>query len=276
MIPSPWTRGSTGTTPVPAMVVPPRHAVRRISLRAQTPVTVPWPGTSVPRVDDLALLELEARTIWGVVDDRLGGGVVCVTALTYDGRTRVLPGTQALQPNSPIATSTCRCWVLPRGSAEADLPAGVRLATGPVAAAPPSGWAGTDWAALVAGERGPYVTAVANERVVSLAHCARRTDTVAEVGVETDADWSGRGLARACVRAWAAAMPSNLTLFYSAMEDNPASHRVALACGARPLGRLLQCGLPASKERHNDDGAHRAHEAEAELGGAPRCADRLP
>lgn len=192
-------------------------------------------------MDDLDLLELEVRTIWGFDENGLGDGTVQVTALTYDGRTRLLPGASAIGPDDAISATVCRSWLLGPSRTQPS-PTGLRLTSEPGTARPPARWSGQEWTNLLAGQHGPFVAAVAADRVVSLAHCARLTDAAAEVGVQTEEDWTGRGLATACVRAWVAAMPHDRTLFYSAMEDNPASHRVAAACGARPLGRLVRVG----------------------------------
>lgn len=211
-------------------------------------------------MDDLDLLTLEARTIWGHRADRgLGDGTVHVTAVAYDGRGRTIPGATSLGAADAAQTTLCRSWLLRPPSMTRSSPsdwvgsgagnrivsagAVVHVTSEPGSAAPPESWSDGDWDTVVAGDRGPFVAAVVGDQVVSLAHCARLTDEAAEVGVQTENGWTGRGLATACVRAWTTAMPRDLVLFYSAMEDNPASHRIATACHARPLGRMVRLAV---------------------------------
>lgn len=62
-------------------------------------------------------------------------------------------------------------------------------------------------------------------------------------------------LATACVRNWTVVMPPHLTLFYSAMEDNLASHRIAQAAGGRQVRRLVRTSRTAPE---GDDVAPRS------------------
>nr|WP_228001023.1 GNAT family N-acetyltransferase [Nocardia australiensis] len=92
----------------------------------------------------------------------------------------------------------------------------------------------------MSGNHGPWAAITDGDRAVSLAHCARLTDRAAEVGVETNEAHRGCGLAATAVNAWADQLAArDLILFYSADEDNIASHRVAQKCKATPLGHLI-------------------------------------
>ena len=203
---------------------------------------------NVNDLNDLSLLALEARTIWGTAGSQLGADTVAVLTLAYDGRRARLDGVAEISPSTPVTTTSARSWVLDpiaaRVTTDVAAPAGLRLVCSDHTDAdvhPSSGWSAVDWGELRSGGLGPWVGLAAGDRVVSLAHCARLTDRAAEVGVETEPLWRGRGLAPWTVRVWTSRMPpSERILFYSAFEDNLASHRVAAAAGARPLGRLVR------------------------------------
>jgi RimJ/RimL family protein N-acetyltransferase len=181
-------------------------------------------------VDALELLRLEAETIWGRDSGVLGSGTVFATATTYDGRTEVLAGHAEVRPETTAVISAARCWTLTPASRLPLAPPGFSLVH--------------DRRSLLSGERGPWAALVQGGQVVSLAHCARLTGLAAEVGVRTEAAYQGRGLAAVVVRAWATLLASDeKVLFYSAFEDNHASHRVAARCGAEPLGMLCRLGI---------------------------------
>jgi predicted GNAT family acetyltransferase len=96
------------------------------------------------------------------------------------------------------------------------------------------------------GQDGPWAALVEDDQVVSLAHCARLTDLAAEVGVQTEDAHRGQGLAAVAVAGWVQRMrPQGRRLFYSALEANDASHRVAGKCRATPLGRLIRLYVKA-------------------------------
>jgi RimJ/RimL family protein N-acetyltransferase len=181
-------------------------------------------------MDTLEMLRLEAETIWGRDPDGLGSGTLFATATTYDGRTELLDGHADVRPETPTVVSVARCWTLAPQSRLPPAPPGLSLVHEQLR--PQASWDGP-WAALT--DEG---------RVVSLAHCARLTDRAAEVGVRTEDAYKGRGLASVVVHAWAALFArTNKVLFYSAFEDNKASHRVAAKCGAEPLGMLCRLGI---------------------------------
>jgi RimJ/RimL family protein N-acetyltransferase len=195
-------------------------------------------------VDALELLRLEAETIWGSDSDGLGSGTVFATATTYDGRTDVLDGHADVKPETPSAMSAARCWRLTPPPHLPPAPPGFSLVHERRDLRPPTRWKPEEWRLLLSGEHGPWAALAHDEQVVSLARCARLTEQAAEVGVHTEDAYRGRGLASVVVRAWATLLaPDNKVLFYSAFEDNTASHQVAAKCGAQPLGMLCRLSI---------------------------------
>lgn len=195
-------------------------------------------------MDDLDLLRLEADTIWGRDEGGVGDGTVFVTVTTYDGRAEVLDGHAEVTPGTPTAMNVERSWVLTSSPRLPAAPAGLSLVHEPRDLDVPTHWEADEWALLMSGAAGPWAALVDGARVVSIAHCARWTERAAEVGVRTEDAWRGRGLAPVVVRAWTALLAGhNKVLFYSAAEENVASHRVAARCGGRPLGVLCQLSL---------------------------------
>jgi len=194
--------------------------------------------------DDLALLRLEAETIWGCDDrGRLMSGVIVATGTTYDGTWATWPGTVTLDPDTEVEVAAARSWVLgeqPVGSA----PQGLRLVTTEGPFLHPAQWYDDEWDDLLTGRRGPWAALVEGDQVVSLAHSARLTSEAAEVGVQTEESHRGRGLGGIVVGAWARQLSPRLTLFYSALESNAASQRVAEKLVARPIGRLVHLAIP--------------------------------
>lgn len=189
-------------------------------------------------MDALTLLRLEAETIWPTVDGGLGDDTIAVTALTYGGHSMMIAGATPLLPESTVVTTIARCWLLDRTALYA-VPPGLRLVSTAGSYRPPSRWSTEEWESLMDGKQGPWVALAQDDRVLSLAHCARLSDRAAEVGVQTEDEARGRGLASVTVSAWTELMRHReLTLFYSAFETNEASHRVAAKCNAIPLGRL--------------------------------------
>jgi len=88
-----------------------------------------------------------------------------------------------------------------------------------------------DWIADVPHRR-PFLAVVRGGRAVSLCASVRISAQVHCAGVETHADWRGRGFARAAVAAWAAAVrAAGAVPFYSTSGDNKASQAVAKAVG---------------------------------------------
>ncbi len=80
--------------------------------------------------------------------------------------------------------------------------------------------------------REPYLAIVADGAVVSICHCARLTDRAAEAGLETMADYRGRGYGPAVTVAWARAIrDSGRIPLYSTSWDNLASQAVARKLG---------------------------------------------
>lgn len=196
-------------------------------------------------MDPLELLRLEAETIWGCTDGGLGCNTVNATAISFDGRSLLIPGATQLTPEGAITASVSRTWTLkptpPNGT-----PAGLQLVTEAAGLQPPHGWTDEQWMKLMSGGHGPWAAIADHGQVVSLAHCARLSWRAAEVGVQTEEGQRGRGLAVIAVGAWTGQVTERgLVAFYSADEDNIASHRVAAKCRATPLGRLIQIALSA-------------------------------
>ena len=86
-------------------------------------------------------------------------------------------------------------------------------------------------------ETGPYVGIECDGMVVAVCHSSRLSDEAAEAGVETVAEYRGRGFALAAVRAWAnAVQDSGRVALYSTGWTNDASRRVASKLGAHEFG----------------------------------------
>ena len=217
----------------------PRNGVSAARGRCQLPCRSIRVARRVRLVDAHALLRLEAQTIWGWERGRLSSDTVVATLMTYDGRFEILPGAVTLAESTTVQVSVCRCWLLTATSPQR-VPSGLDLHHRLGVLAPPARWSDEDWHDLMRGVHGPWVALAAGQQVVSLAHCARLTNTAAEVGVQTEKDLLGRGLAGVVVSAWAELMDGPHTLLYSAVEDNTASHRVADKLGAVPLGRIAR------------------------------------
>ncbi|MEV4313393.1 GNAT family N-acetyltransferase [Actinocrispum sp. NPDC049592] len=195
-------------------------------------------------MDPLELLRLEAETIWGREAGGLGCGTVFATATTFDGRTELLDGHPEITPETPAIITAARCWILTPPARLPSAPPGLALVHDHRDLRAPTGWDPDEWRLLLAGERGPWAALVDDDDVVSLARCARLTERAAEVGVRTQDAYQGRGLASIVVRAWAKLVAADgRVLFYSALADNHASHRVAAKCGAEPLGLLCRLGI---------------------------------
>lgn len=196
-------------------------------------------------MDPLALLRLQAETMWGRSPAGLGSGTVHAVISTYDGRAELLPGTTTIGSESATLSTQARSWLLRPSAADVPVPPDLTLLATGADLGVPRTWEASEWSELLAGEHGPWAALASEGQLVSLAHCARLGDAAAEVGVETDPAFRGRGLAVMVVRAWVRALtPLRSHLFYSAFEDNPGSHRVAAKCGATPLGRLCRLRVP--------------------------------
>jgi RimJ/RimL family protein N-acetyltransferase len=87
-----------------------------------------------------------------------------------------------------------------------------------------SGWC----AGEIAAGRSPVMAIFEDEHPVSVCFCARRSPTAAEAGVETAANFRGRGYAPRVTAAWANAVTAiGLTPIYSTDWENRASLAVA-------------------------------------------------
>ncbi len=53
-------------------------------------------------MDAQSLLRLEAQTIWGLRQGRLGSGTVTVTTMTYDGQVETMIGQERPAPDTPL------------------------------------------------------------------------------------------------------------------------------------------------------------------------------
>ncbi len=87
-------------------------------------------------------------------------------------------------------------------------------------------------------EVAPCVGVIAQGRLVSVAHSARRTAAACELGIDTLLDARRQGYARTATLAWAGAVRrEGLTPIYSAFADNVASLRLAASAGFTPVAR---------------------------------------
>ncbi|HEX7734881.1 MAG TPA: GNAT family N-acetyltransferase [Ktedonobacteraceae bacterium] len=87
-------------------------------------------------------------------------------------------------------------------------------------------------------EEQPLLGVIAAERLLSLAHSARRTAEACELGIDTERDVRRKGYALASTVAWTAAIiEEGLTPIYSAHSWNTASLHLAVAAGYREFAR---------------------------------------
>jgi RimJ/RimL family protein N-acetyltransferase len=95
-----------------------------------------------------------------------------------------------------------------------------------------SGWV----AGEIAAGRGPVLAVRDGGHAVSICFCARRSAQAAEAGIETAADFRGRGYAPRVAIAWARRIRAeNLVPIYSADWSNQASLAVARKLGLLPF-----------------------------------------
>jgi RimJ/RimL family protein N-acetyltransferase len=88
------------------------------------------------------------------------------------------------------------------------------------------------WTADEIPTRSPIMAVIEGGYPVSICFCSRKTDSVAEAGVETVEAFRGRGLAPLVTAAWAAAIRSSgRTPVYSTFWENHASRAVARKLG---------------------------------------------
>jgi RimJ/RimL family protein N-acetyltransferase len=91
--------------------------------------------------------------------------------------------------------------------------------------------------------RVPYLAIVADGAVVSVCFCARITGRAAEAGLETAAEYRGRGYGPAIVVAWAQAIRASGRIpLYSTSWDNLASQAVARKLGLVQYATDLSLG----------------------------------
>jgi GNAT acetyltransferase len=108
-------------------------------------------------------------------------------------------------------------------------------------------WSVGEWDSLLDGALGPWAMATNDDRVVSICHSARLTDSGAEAGVWTDAEYRGRGYAAAVTAAWASLLtPSGRCLFYSTSATNLSSQQVAARLNLRLIGWTWRLSSPSS------------------------------
>lgn len=92
-------------------------------------------------------------------------------------------------------------------------------------------------------ERVPCLAMIADGAAVSFCFSARLTGRVAEAGLETHADYRGRGYAGRVVAAWARAVRASGRIpLYSTSWDNLASQAVARKLGLIQYGTDLSLG----------------------------------
>ena len=88
------------------------------------------------------------------------------------------------------------------------------------------------WAAAEIPDRSPIVAVMDSGYPVSVCFCARKTNAAAEAGLETAADFRGRGFATRVTAAWAAAIRASGRIpLYSTSWSNTASRTVARKLG---------------------------------------------
>ena len=88
------------------------------------------------------------------------------------------------------------------------------------------------WRASEVPECAPIVGIVEDGQAVSVCFCARRSDVAAEAGVETAAEFRGRGLGPRVTAAWAVAVRASGRIpLYSTSWSNEASMAVARKLG---------------------------------------------
>ena len=102
----------------------------------------------------------------------------------------------------------------------------------------PLSWEPDEWQQLLRGELGPWAMALADDNVVSICHTPAMSQEAAECGTWTHPDYRGQGLSPVTVAAWVAitAQPYR-RLFYSTVDENLRSQRVAEKLGLRLIGR---------------------------------------
>lgn len=92
-------------------------------------------------------------------------------------------------------------------------------------------------------ERWPCYAVIADDRAVSICYSARRTNAVAEAGVDTAETFRGRGYAALVTAAWAYAIrAAGITPVYSTSDENVASRAVARKLGLRLFGWDVHAG----------------------------------
>jgi hypothetical protein len=105
----------------------------------------------------------------------------------------------------------------------------------------PGNWGKQEWEQLLAGSLGPWAMAMQAGQVVSICHTPASGKRGAEAGVWTRPGFRGRGYAAAVTVAWASLMrPNGRWLFYSTSRTNFSSQRVAARLALRPIGSLWQ------------------------------------
>ena len=93
----------------------------------------------------------------------------------------------------------------------------------------------SEWTASEIPYRKPIAAVVEEGRAVSVCFSSRRSDIAAECGVETAAEYRGRGLAPMVTAAWAQAVrASGLIPLYSTSWSNAPSLAVARKLGLAP------------------------------------------
>jgi RimJ/RimL family protein N-acetyltransferase len=198
--------------------------------------------------NDLDLLLREIRLLWGQETDRPAVAVgVAGPTTPAEPPAALLMIKDALGARLPTSIVSCFSYLVDPAP-EPAAPPGITLhrSTEPPsallrAARPEPQWEPGEWTDLLDGRLGPWVIALAGDRVTALCHSPRDRDGAAEVGVWTDPDHRGRGYAVVVTAAWAhVAGVDHPWLYYSHFDDNHASAAVARKLGARPIGRIWQ------------------------------------
>lgn len=232
--------------------------------------------------DDLALLRIEAETLWGVqsvgrlpqphaaIIASVGGhAVVFADAVPADLATALRAAVADTPPHRdpaavPVAYERCRALLEERFgpvrctsgpsyliAGDVSFPASTTIIGSTEHSAAwlrngnPGNWPEPEWQQLIAGELGPWAMAVTGEAVVAICHTPVRSPRGAEAGVWTDPKHRGQGHAAAVTAAWARLIrPSGRHLFYSTWKENRSSQRVAARLRLRPIGWMWKIAAP--------------------------------
>jgi RimJ/RimL family protein N-acetyltransferase len=232
--------------------------------------------------DDLALLRIEAETLWGaqsvgrlpqphaaIIASAGGHAVVIADAVPADLGSALRDVVSDTTPRTdpaqvPVVYENCRALLEERLGpvrctsgpsylipADVSFPASATIIDSAEHSADwlrngnPGNWPEPEWQQLIAGELGPWAMAVTGEAVVAICHTPVRSPRGAEAGVWTHPEHRGQGHAAAVTAAWARLIrPSGRQLFDSTWKENHSSQRVAARLRLRPIGWMWKIAPP--------------------------------